>query len=546
MEDFIKKYKNQLILFGFVIMTYFLYFHNIWAYQLLDVDETRYVDMSRVMHHTKDFLTLYLNNEYFFEKPPLYFWLENISFYIFNTINEFTARVPGVIGTITTSLILFLTVKKITKNKAHAIFSTLILMTSIEYIVLSKIAILDILLSNTVTLSVLCGFMTFFSKEKHKKYFWWGFYIFSGFAILAKGIPGLIVPFASMFIIGLYTKKLKEYFKPKYFIVGLIFFFLIILPWHIIMFKIHDPLFFKEYIIKHHIERFLGGEIIHRDEPFWFYIVTIIWGLMPYTPNLITLFIEKLKKIKDFKYAKFDDMSNTSKLITLSSITAIVIFLFFTSSSTKLITYILPIYPYLAIILGKYWQEYIDNNEHKKYIEIPTVILNSLYILAGIVFPFVIFFISEPLKSDLMLLFPAASIIAITFPLFGIIAIKKQKRIWVLLSYVFMLTSTSAFIFNSALNLDYRFGQNDLVEFAKYAKENNLNISTFETGKRYSLNYYSEDNINYDIDNPEMASILKDKTNIIVVRKKDKNKIKNKYEIITTGRKYLLIKGKIK
>ena len=188
----------------------------------------------------------------------------------------------------------------------------------------------------------------------------------------------------------------------------------------------------------------------------------------------------------------------------------------------------------------------MQSEYHKKYIEIPTVILNSLYILAGIVFQFVIFFIGEPLKSDLMLLFPAASIIAIAFPLFGIIAIKKQKRIWVLLSYVFMLTSTSAFIFNSALNLDYRFGQNDLVEFAKYAKENNLNISTFETGKRYSLNYYSEDNINYDIDNPEMASILKDKTNIIVVRKKDKNKIKNKYEIITTGRKYLLIKGKIK
>ena len=59
MEDFIKKYKNQLIIFGFVVMVYFLYFHNIWAYKLLDVDETRYVDMSRVMHNTKDFLTLY-------------------------------------------------------------------------------------------------------------------------------------------------------------------------------------------------------------------------------------------------------------------------------------------------------------------------------------------------------------------------------------------------------------------------------------------------------------------------------------------------------
>lgn len=544
MEDFIKKYKNQLIIFGFVVMVYFLYFHNIWAYKLLDVDETRYVDMSRVMHHTKDFLTLYLNNEYFFEKPPLYFWLENISFYIFRTINEFSARIPGVLGTIITSAALFFTVKKITKNKAQAVFSTLILMTSIEYIILSKIAILDILLSNMITLSVLCGFMTFFSKENHKKYFWWGFYVFSALAILSKGIPGLVVPFISMFFIGLYTKKLKEYFKPKYFIVGLILFLLIVLPWHVIMFKIHDPLFFKEYIIKHHIERFLGGEVIHRDEPFWFYIVTIVWGLMPYTPSLVTLFVEKLKKIKEFKLTKFDDLSDTSKLLSLASISALVIFLFFTSSSTKLITYILPIYPYFAIILGKYWQEYIVENKHKKYIEIPTIVLNSLYILAGVVFPFVICFLKNPLKSDLKLLSPAASIIAITFPLIGIIAIKKQKRIWVLLSYVLMFSATSAFIFSAAMNLDYRFGQNDLIEYATYAKKNNLDISTFETGKRYSLNYYSEDNINYDVQNPEIAKILKNKKNIMVVRKKDQNKIGIKYKIINIGRKYLLIKGK--
>jgi 4-amino-4-deoxy-L-arabinose transferase-like glycosyltransferase len=37
---------------------------------------------------------LYLNGEYFFEKPPLYFWLESLSFLIFGKINEVTARIP--------------------------------------------------------------------------------------------------------------------------------------------------------------------------------------------------------------------------------------------------------------------------------------------------------------------------------------------------------------------------------------------------------------------------------------------------------------------
>ena len=60
----------------------------------MDVDETRYVAMARDMFLSKDFLTLYLNGEYFFEKPPLYFWQECLSFALFGKINEFTARFP--------------------------------------------------------------------------------------------------------------------------------------------------------------------------------------------------------------------------------------------------------------------------------------------------------------------------------------------------------------------------------------------------------------------------------------------------------------------
>ena len=48
------------------IIFYFIFFHNIGTYALMDVDETRYVSMAKDMFNTKDFMTLYLNNEYFF------------------------------------------------------------------------------------------------------------------------------------------------------------------------------------------------------------------------------------------------------------------------------------------------------------------------------------------------------------------------------------------------------------------------------------------------------------------------------------------------
>ena len=92
--QFINKYKEIVTIIFLAVIFYFIFFHNLGTYSLMDVDETRYVSMARDMFNTKDFMTLYLNGEYFFEKPPLYFWQECLSFLLFGKVNEFTARFP--------------------------------------------------------------------------------------------------------------------------------------------------------------------------------------------------------------------------------------------------------------------------------------------------------------------------------------------------------------------------------------------------------------------------------------------------------------------
>src|SRR5574344_1349556 len=105
---FAKKNSDWLTFLGLCILCYVIFFHNIGNYPLMDVDETRYVAMSRDMYNTKDFLTLYLNGQYFFEKPPLYFWGECLSFAFWGRINEFSARFPlALYGTLSTFLVYF-------------------------------------------------------------------------------------------------------------------------------------------------------------------------------------------------------------------------------------------------------------------------------------------------------------------------------------------------------------------------------------------------------------------------------------------------------
>ena len=71
-----------------MLLIYFVFFHNLGLPALLDSDETRYADIVRGMLYSKDFITPFLDGRIFWDKPPLFFWLLNISFLI-SKINEF-------------------------------------------------------------------------------------------------------------------------------------------------------------------------------------------------------------------------------------------------------------------------------------------------------------------------------------------------------------------------------------------------------------------------------------------------------------------------
>ena len=190
--------------------------------------------------------------------------------------------------------------KKVVSAK-FGFVSALILATSLEFIILARFAILDIVVSSLIGLSVLCGFLTQFVQDKNKKYFWWLFYVFSALAVMTKGIPGFVVPFGAMFFVSLFNKTFKKCFTPSYIIPGVLLFLLIVLPWHIVMLKTYDPLFFNEYIMKHHINRFFSSSEIGREQPFYFYILTILWGAMPYVLSTILVGINKI-----FHWKKID------------------------------------------------------------------------------------------------------------------------------------------------------------------------------------------------------------------------------------------------
>ena len=523
------------------------------------------------MFNTKDFLTLYLNNEFFFEKPPLYFWGECLSFALFGKITEFTARFPvALYGTLCGFLTYFIGRKII--SRSYGVVSALILSTSLEFLILSKFAILDIVVATCVWFSLCFGILTTFCEEKNRKYFWWLFYIFSGLAVMAKGIPGFVVPFGSLFFIyifnsflakheqierplhgegcpegrrGLVIPTFKTIFKPQYFLAGFVLFFLITLPWHIVMLKIHDPLFFQEYVIKHHIARFLGSNEIGRQQPFYFYFLTILWGFFPWIISTLVVFIRKCIK-RDFV---FTGLTDTQRFLIYNGIIAIFTLLFFSSSKTKLITYILPIYPSLACLGGYIWTKYIEKGEYSRFINKTVYVLGGIFILASIVAIFTPLFLPAQLVLDISSAKSLCITLLFASGLASILFAKKERYLGVFFTYVLLMLVLSAFGTEKFFKIDYKFGQDDLLKYAQIAKKENKTLTCYRFTHKYSLIYYGGKPVEFlgkESTPADLKTALEKPNNLVIIPHKaiDTEVESLNYKVIEDGRKYTLVERK--
>lgn len=554
---FIKKYSEIFTVLGLGIIFYFIFFHGIGTYSLMDVDETRYVAMSRDMFHSKDFLTLFLNGQYFFEKPPLYFWQECLSFALWGgKVNEFTARFPvALLGFLFSFIVYFTCRKRI--NRRFGVFTSLILATSLEFIMLAKYAILDIVLTFYIGLALVCYFQVYFCQDNHKKFYWWAFYAFTGLAVMAKGIPGIAIPFGTVFFTSIIAKKFKDIFKPLYLIPGMLLFLLIVLPWHIIMFKIHNPLFFDEYIIKHHLHRFLNtaNNEIGRKQPFYYYFIIILWGFIPWVFSMIAVFVDKIKNWKKQNYIEkiktfnFDSLDNVHKMLALCWVAVLWIMIFFTSSSTKLATYILPVYYPLALITALMWKDYVEKKEHEKPINISVKIFGWFSVIAGIAAMFTPFYLPAQLEDDIAEIRWFSLICLLVLGIGTLLFVKYKKYIGVFVFYVLFMTVVSAFATEEFFEVDYRFGQQDLVNFAKYAKEKDYTISSFGMDRKYSLLYYNDEIVDYNTNSKVnvkgVAEDLKKEDNVVILKNKEMYLIKGNvpYKVVKKGRRYTMIMG---
>ena len=359
-----------LILLG--LLSFIFLFVGMGAYPLVDVDETRYAVMSRdLLHHNWNFLML--NGVPFIEKPPLYFWITAFSIKLFG-FHEYAIRLPmSILATLTVFFTYYIG-KKI-KTPKFGFYTATIMMANVFFIMLTRVAIIDMVFTALLTWTIYFGLLTEFVKDNNKKWCWTAFYLCMSFAFLAKGLLAIVFPCAIIGIHRIINKSVKEIFKPQYFLSGLVLFLLINLPWHLAMYKEYGFEFIWVYFILHHFERLVNADALGKTRPFLYFIPVFFVGFLPWSLHFIGAIVDFFKK-KMFK----------DKYVLFFAIYFIIIFGLFSAASGKLPTYVLPAVPPAAFLTA-----YFIYTKDSKWLKIPTYISILATVVALIVLRTVVY-----------------------------------------------------------------------------------------------------------------------------------------------------------
>lgn len=318
-----------------IVIAAFIMFFNLGGIPLLDPDEPVYAETAKEMLVTDDFVSPRIYGNFWYDKPPMYYWLVAAAFQAFG-VGEFAARFPSALLAVLGVLAVYFAGARLFSPRA-GLAGALVLASSIEYFYLGKAAVTDITLNFFLTVSLL-AFLT-------KRYYL--FYICAGLATVTKGPIGLLFPGAIIFLYMLFSRSFGLLREMKL-AAGAVLYSLTAVPWYAAMYALHGNAFIETFLGFHNITRFTSPE--HPEGILWYYFIPVlILGFLPWTALM-----------GQAVWTALSDGRRDAKPLLFLIIWAAFIFVFFSISRTKLVSYILPMYPPLAMLVGWYIDRLAD------------------------------------------------------------------------------------------------------------------------------------------------------------------------------------------
>jgi 4-amino-4-deoxy-L-arabinose transferase-like glycosyltransferase len=336
--------RNHVVLFLLILLASALFFLGLGTPGLFDADEPAYAGAAREMLERGDWVTPYFNGQPRFDKPVLFYWLILLTYRVFG-ITEFAVRFWSALAGVGLVVLLWRAARR-RMGDAAALWTGVAFSTNLLTALLARAAVTDMLLTFFVTAAILAGLAAVEQPDSTSRWAARGMWAAMALAALVKGPVGLVIPAMALGGCLLTLREVRTGLRRLVPWEGLALFLLIAAPWYVLALSANGWGFIEGFVIKHHVTRYTGVISSHAG-PLWFYFPVVLVGFFPWSGFLPAALWRAAGTVRRRRAEAAGDHLVVTCLCWLTGL-----FIFFSLAGTKLPSYLFPVFPAMALLVG--------------------------------------------------------------------------------------------------------------------------------------------------------------------------------------------------
>ena len=328
------------------------WFGNIGYRKMVKADEGRYAEIPREMVASGDWVTPRLNGFKYFEKPALQYWATATAYTLFGE-HEWTARLWTALTGFLGVLLVYWVGNRIFGPPTGLLAATVLAGTAI-YTFVGHFLTLDMGVSFFMSGTILACLMALRdgASPAEERNWMLAAWAAMALAVLSKGLIGIVLPGTALLAYVALQRDWQR-LKRMHWLSGLAVFLVISVPWFVAV-SLANKEFVQFFFVQEHFQRFLTKG--HgRYQPAWYFIPVIMIGAMPWLFSLVAGYVNAWRTAPAGHLQASATAAPGAKPFQPTRFLAVwcaIVFLFFSASSSKLGSYILPIFPATALLVA--------------------------------------------------------------------------------------------------------------------------------------------------------------------------------------------------